>query len=273
MRFLKDCKIRSTEADKIQNVYKINGEDVDFSAVNKTAWDYKSYEFWQLKYGPPQKFGRKIAEKPDFLLEKYSDFFESLENKSLINICGSNGKLAVACACKGAEVTVVDISEDGKRYAEELAQAAGTKIIYDSVDFLLYNSSEKYDIAFSYIGVLHYFSSINDFFKKVSLLVKDGGYYILSDFHPFLKIMFSEKERSEGDYFDSTPFYGNMPYAEYFDNNEEVYPPCIYREYTLTEIINALLENKFEIERFSEIPFKTEKYPCEFIIKARKKRG
>ena len=85
---MKDCKIRSTEADKIQNVYKINGEDVDFSAVNKTAWDYKSYEFWQLKYGPPQKFGRKIAEKPDFLLEKYSDFFESLENKSLINING-----------------------------------------------------------------------------------------------------------------------------------------------------------------------------------------
>ena len=103
-------------------------------------------------------------------------------------------------------------------------------------------------------------------------MVKEGGYFILSDFHPFLKIMYSEKERLQGDYFDSSPFYGDMPYAKYFDNCEDEYPPCIYREYTMSEILNALVENGFEIEHFSEMPFKNEKYPCEFIIKARKRR-
>lgn len=265
--FLEDCKICNMESEKLQNVYQIDGENVDFSVVNKKAWDYKSYEYWKLKYGKPQKLGHEIAANPQLFLKKYLKYFRSFENESILNICGSNGKLAVACACKGAKVTVIDISKDGKRYAEEVAKAAGTNISYVLTDFFSYDSKEEYDVAFSYIGVLHFFSSIHAFFEKVYSLVKEGGYFIFSDFHPFLKIMYSEKERLQGDYFDSTPFYGDMPYAKYFDISEE-YPPCIYREYTMSEIVNALVENGFEIEHFSEIPFKSEKYPCEFIIKA-----
>lgn len=40
----------------------------------------------------------------------------------------------------------------------------------------------------------------------------------------------------------------------------------------MSEIINALVENDFELEHFSEIPFRNEKYPCEFIIKICKRR-
>lgn len=60
------------------------------------------------------------------------------------------------------------------------------------------------------------------------------------------------------------------PMPVFFD--DEDYPKCVYREYTISEIINALIKSKFEIEHFAEIPFNKEKYPCEFIVKARKRR-
>lgn len=269
--FFDNYKKCNSESIKTQNIYQIDGKNINFSDINKKAWEYKSYEYWILKYGSPKKLGMKIAEKPDLFLKKYLDYFENFENESILNICGSYGKLAVACACKGAKVTVIDISKDGKQFAEEMSKGAGITISYVLTDFLIYNSKEKYDIAFSYTGVLHFFCSIHAFFKKVYSLVEEGGYFILGDFHPFLKILYSEKERLYGNYFDSTPFWGDMPYAKFFDKSEE-YPSCVYREYTISEIINALVESGFEIEHFSEIPFKNEKYPCEFIIKARKRR-
>lgn len=47
------------------------------------------------------------------------------------------------------------------------------------------------------------------------------------DFHPFLKIMYSGKERLHGNCSDSIPFYGDMPCAKYFDNCNDEYPRCI----------------------------------------------
>ena len=47
------------------------------------------------------------------------------------NICGSCGKIAVPLAILGAEVTVFDISEDNKRYALEVAEAANVTIHFE----------------------------------------------------------------------------------------------------------------------------------------------
>lgn len=252
------------------NIYLNKGEIINFSDVNKRAWEYKSYEYWVQKYGEPYELGENIATQPNVYLKKYLSCFENFLDASVLNICGSYGKLAVACACKGAKVTVVDISIDGKRFADEMAKGAHVELSYVNSDFMEFESQEKYNVAFSYIGVIHYFSDIQMFFEKTYSMIEDGGYLILSDFHPFLKVLFSEKERSDGDYFDSSPFYGDMPYASFFD--DEDYPKCVYREYTISEIINALIKSKFEIEHFAEIPFNKEKYPCEFIVKARKRR-
>lgn len=245
-------------------------DDTEFTVINKIAWDYKTYEYWCGKYGNPSEFCERIVQNPKQFLIKYLDFFDDLEGKSVLNFCGSNGKLALACTCLGANVTVVDISENGKRYAEEAAESMGIDLNYISADILDYESKNEFDISFSYIGVLHYFKDINKLFEKIYSLTAKGGYYLLSDFHPFLKVMFSEQERINGDYFDSTAFYGDMPYAKYFVDCEEEYPKCLYREYNLSEIINALIKSGFMIERFHELPFTNEKYPCEFIIKVRK---
>lgn len=64
------------------------------------------------------------------------------------------------------------------------------------------------------------------------------------------------------------PFWGDMPYAKYYEN--ENFPKGLYKEHTLSNIINTIIGAGFNICRFDEYPFHDEKIPCKFIIKAKK---
>ena len=70
------------------------------------------------------------------MLRKYVNYFDSYEGIKIANICGSCGKKAIPLALLGAEVTVFDISEDNKRYALEVAEAAGVSIHFEVGDVL-----------------------------------------------------------------------------------------------------------------------------------------
>ena len=61
-------------------------------------------------------------------------------------------------AVLGADVTVFDISEDNKRYAIELSDAAGVQIDYQVCDVLEIDMTQyggAFDVVFFEGGVLH----------------------------------------------------------------------------------------------------------------------
>ncbi len=235
-----------------------------FSDINKKAWDYDTYHYWTKTYGAPEEMAHNIKANPLKYLKWYTNYFGDVSGKSILNICGSNGMLAIALCMLNAELTIVDISEHGKQYATECAKAVPTTLEYVLCDFMDYHTDKLYDISFLYIGIAHYFSDIAMLFRKIYDFTKKGGILLYSDFHPFLKICYGNM-----DYFDSEPFFAEMPYARYYDSEQKAsFPKCIYREYTMSEIINAIIQAGFRLLCFDEKPFKTEKYPCEFVIKA-----
>lgn len=168
------------------------------SKRNKIAWEQRAYEYWNKRYGTPQKLAGQIVENSIAQLKKHKDYFKHIEGKKVANLCGSNGKKAVPIALLGADVTVFDISEENKQYALELAGYAKTIIDYIvtdiyEIDLSAYQS--YFDVLYLEGGILHYFDDIEKLMSILYALLKTDGKMILSDFHPLRKCVLADSKR------------------------------------------------------------------------------
>ncbi len=215
---------------------------MEYSIQNKKAWEYNAYEFWVKQSGTPVDRAKADLEDPVGMLKRYSAYFDTYSGIKIANICGSCGKKAVPLAVLGAEVTVFDISN-------------------------------HFDVVFMEGGVLHYFHDIGQFMYIMYSLLKENGKMICSDFHPFTKIAdILNLEQPAMSYFSEEIFEGEMAHARFFEENvRRQMPKCSYRKYTISEIINSVINSGFTLRRFDEHPAWTnENIPGEFTIVASK---
>lgn len=249
---------------------------VDYSAQNKKAWEYDAYNFWLKQVGSPADLAKRIAADPIKALRRYAAYFEAFEGVRIATICGSCGKKAIPLAMLGAEVTVFDISEDNRRYAMEVADAAGVRLDYQVCDVMEIDMAQFggcFDVVFMEGGILSYFHDLGQFMGIMHGLLKPGGKMICSDFHPFNKITDAlELQQPTMNYFSTDVFEGEMAHARFYDEEtRRNFPKCSYRKYTVSEIINSTLEVGFVLRRFDEHPawVKTD-LPGEFTLIALK---
>lgn len=248
-----------------------------YTDQNKRAWEFNAYDFWCQRCAPGER-AKADMENPIKQLKRYAGYFDCYDGIRVANICGSCGKKAIPLALLGADVTVFDISEDNKRYAMEVAQAAAVKIDFQvcdvlEIDMAIYANS--FDVVFMEGGVLHYFHDLGVFMDIMHSLLKDGGKMICSDFHPFTKILDTLGLQSKTmSYFSTEVFEGEMAHARFFE--EEIrrqMPLCSYRKYTISEIINAVIQSGFQLKQFDEHPaWENPKLPGEFTLVAGKTR-
>lgn len=244
------------------------------SQQNKSAWEFDAYEFWVRHNGMPEESARKAKEAPSPRFERYAPYFNALEGVRVANICGSCGKQAIPLALRGAEVTIFDISEDNRRYAMETAACARVPLrfeVSDVLDIDLKVYGERFDAVFMEGGVLHYFHDLDAFMAVMRGLLVPGGRMILSDFHPFLKISDALNfEQPTMSYFFSGVFEGEMAHARFYDESTRArMPKCLYRKYTLSEIMNTVIGGGFTLLRFDEHPsWVNPDLPGEFTILA-----
>ncbi len=251
------------------------------AVVNKTAWEYRAYEFWNQRHGTPAEKAASIKADPLARFHYHKKYFSNISGKKIANPCGSNGRMAVPLAFVGADVTVFDISEENKRYALELSKEVGVDINYVLCDFCELDINEyggQFDIVFAEGGIIHYFSDIDAFTTILYSITKADGQLILSDFHPYRKInpygstVNSAAEHTDGDYFETKLHNANVAYQSFFEQEEQsLFPKCLCRYYTLSEIINSVISSGFVIKEFLEHPsFEDHKIPEMFTIIANK---
>ncbi|HEX2947895.1 MAG TPA: class I SAM-dependent methyltransferase [Clostridia bacterium] len=247
-----------------------------YTEQNKSAWEYNAYDFWVSQSGTPSERAKNDIENPRAMLKKYSKYFDEIKGLKIANICGSCGKKAIPLSLLGAEVTVFDISEDNKRYACETAAAANTHINYVVEDVMNIDMSTYggyFDIVFMEGGVLHYFFDISGFMVVIKNLLKDGGKMICSDFHPIHKALDVLKLGNQPtDYFSTDIVECEMAHAKFYnDDDRKKFPKCFIRRYTLSEIINTVINTGYSIKSFEEHPAWTDpKLPGEFTLLAEK---
>ena len=248
----------------------------DYSVQNKKAWEYNAYDFWVREVGKPCERAKKILADPVGELKKYAVYFGDYKGIRVANICGSCGKKAVPLAVLGAQVSVFDISKDNEKYALELAAAAGVSLDYvvgDVLEMDMEKYGNSFDAVFMEGGILHYFHDINEFMGLMYALLKPGGRMILSDFHPFTKIMdilnFEQKLPEEG-YFSTEILEYEMAHARFYEEEiRKTMPKCSCRKYTVSRILNAVINSGFVLKQFDEHPAWTNpKFPGEFTVVA-----
>lgn len=249
----------------------------DYSRQHKEAWEFDAYNFWKEHSGTPAERAKEDVENPRKMLRRYADYFDEFEGIKIANICGSCGKKAIPLALLGADVTVFDISEGNKKYAMEVAEEANVDITYEVGDVLeidLGKYGEKFDVVFMEGGILHYFHDIDEFMKIMNKLLKTNGKIICSDFHPFTKISdILNLQQPTMSYFSKEVFEGEMAHARFYEDEIRAkIPKCSYRKYTISEIINSLIDSGFVLEKFDEHPaWENGTLPGEFTAIAIKK--
>ena len=124
---------------------------------------------------------------------------------------------------------------------------------------------------------MHYFHDLEKFFSVLFKILKPNGTLIICDFHPFSRIVSANKiltkeETSEVNYFDSSVQNGDVAYKQYFSESEhDLFPDVMVRHYTLSDIINAVIQAGFNLREFNEHPgWIYKERPGEFTIVAKK---
>lgn len=241
---------------------------------NRRAWEAQAYESWVKAYGTPAEQARTLAADPAHKLRRFLPYLGNVRGKRVANPLGSNGRLAVALALLGAEVTVFDLSEPNRRYALELARAAGVGLEYRVGDFGTVDLSDdagSFDAVAIDHGVLHYFTDLGVFIAKLRLLLKPGGRLVVNEFHPLLKkAVRLENGRPElaGDYFRSAVEPAPVAYAA-FAEEPAALPHCLVRRWTLGETVTAVAQGGFVVEGLLELPDEAVRtLPGSFILYA-----
>lgn len=253
------------------------------SEVNKKAWTYRAYEWWTKYNGSPKDAAKEMIENPQGWLSRHINYLGNVKGKRIANLLGSNGRKGIPLALLGADVTIVDISEENERYALELAKYAGVEIDYvicDLFELDIQKYNNYFDIVYLEGGILHYFDDINKLSNILMRILKNGGKLVLSDAHPIHKILCDKggnliMDGSYGNYFNNELVYGNVAYKTRFPENEQKdFPDCLLRYYTMGEIVTAIAQSGLIISELVEDP-REDKYknlPLSFTLVAYKNK-
>lgn len=227
--------------------------------VNKAAWETKAYQAWVQHHGTPDELARKLKLAPRHPLRYWSKYIGDPSGKKVLNLLGSHGRKAIALALLGAEVTVVDISEENRLYASEVAAAAGVSLNYICSDVLDIPDEETlgpFDIVLMEFGILHYFTDLNSIFSLVSRRLGANGRLMLTDFHPFARAWRTTVtlQHPTGNYFEDTIQEGEIAFAKLLPEEERAeLGKVLTRSWTVGDIISAVASNGLYIRTFEEI--------------------
>lgn len=182
-----------------------------------------------------------------------------VKGKRIANLLGSKGNKAVSFALLEADVTVVDISYENRKYAMKLAQSADVSIDYIVSDVLNIPKEKQlsdFDYVILELGVLHYFVDLKPLFKVIYESLKPGGKLVLRDFHPIVSKLLSVSDRqliANGDYFDTSLMDVNVAYGDLLAKNEQdSLKKNKIRKWTLGEVVTSMVEAELTIRSLEE---------------------
>ncbi|REE68767.1 methyltransferase family protein [Paenibacillus taihuensis] len=225
-----------------------------FARTNKAAWEKKAYQAWVQAHGAPNELAEELKQNYRHLLRYWLKYIGDPKGKRVLNLLGSNGRKAISLALLGADVTVVDISEENRLYATDVAAAAGVDINYICSDALNIPNEERlgeFDIVLMEFGILHYFTDLSSIFAVVHRRLAPDGRYILTDFHPLARALTS------GNYFDDRIKEGEVAFAKLLPEEERAETgKVLVRGWTIGEIISSIAATGLFIRTFEEIPSK-----------------
>jgi SAM-dependent methyltransferase len=220
---------------------------------NRVAWNAGRYAAWVEAIGTPEAEARALVADPRHKVRRLAPYLGDVAGLRIVNVQGSHGRVAVALALLGAEASVIDFAEENRRYALELAAAAGV-----AIDYVLADSIEAdrlglapFDWVVMELGILHYHRDLARFFAVIAALAAPGGRLLLHEFHPVDRKLARAPAGLAPDYFRTDLVEGEVPNPV---GDGRTLGTCAYRLWTLGEIVTAAIDAGWRIDRLDEHP-------------------
>ncbi|MFW5713095.1 MAG: class I SAM-dependent methyltransferase [Brevefilum sp.] len=191
-----------------------------------------------------------------WLPEKILEEVGPVQGLSLLHLQCHFGLDTLAWAREGARATGVDFSPIAIDAALELSDRAEIPARFICTD--IYNLpqvlDETFDIVFTSIGVLCWLKDLNRWAQIIARFLKPGGMFYIMDGHPFL-YTFDDEGRWQ---FQIPYFHNEDPYIwdeggpDYMDPSYISHTPSYEWQWTVSDIINAILGAGLRLEFFNE---------------------
>jgi len=233
----------------------------EMTAVNQEAWNQNNYQALINRFGTPGEAALKLIENPRWRLHPFQKYLpEEMDAKKVLHLLGSNGVKGVSLALLGADVTIVDFSNENRAFANELSNAAGVSIQYIVSDALSISEKviESFDIVLMELGVLHYFIDLKPLATTIKQMLKSEGRFMLHEFHPIsTKLITSngKKHKVTGNYFDPSIHTQSIAFSKHLSEVDHSESQVVYqRRWTLGEVITTFSKEGLVAEVLEEEP-------------------
>ena len=242
----------------IQQFLKSKQDEITLQ--NQKAWNQDQYNDLIERYGEQNELAEKIKKNPEWRLHPFYPYLGDLKNKKVIHLLGSNGIKGTALALLGADVSIVDFSEENAMYAIKLAEAAKVKLEYITGDvFSIKDQMENTaDLVLMELGVLHYFMDLKPLFCMIEKILKQEGRFVLHEFHPIsTKLITSsgKKHNVTGNYFNPSIEELNVAFSKHLSEEKQKNLAKVkQRKWTLGEIITSAAQAGLTIKVLEEEP-------------------
>jgi len=204
-------------------------------------------------------------------INRNGHYHESLEGKNVLCLASGGGQQSIAFALLGANVTVVDFSQEqlDKDKLVALKHQKQLRIVKSDMRELSFCADEEFDIVYQPYSI-NYIPGVDKVFDEVARVLKPGGIYDLMFHNPYVHGSWKdgcwEKEWRTDELWEGKGYPIWQPYKDgapiktvdpnwNFVNQEDkevrIESPQEYR-HTMSTIINGLISRGLEIISYNE---------------------
>lgn len=223
----------------------------DYAKVNRMWWNAVTSIHSRSKLYDLAGFKKGKSSLQSIELEEVGE----VRGKTLLHLMCHFGMDTLSWARKGAIATGADFSDDAITLAKKLSKEINVPAtfvcsdIYELPNIL----HKKFDIIFMSYGVLLWLSNIKKWAKIISHFLKKGGVFYIVELHPFTNIL-SYDFKIAYKYFAKGPHVDDSE-GTYTDWGADIKGNTYVWSYTISDVIDSLINERLKIEFVHEFPF------------------
>ncbi len=187
-----------------------------------------------------------------------------VKGKSLLHLQCHFGLDTLSWSRLGAKCTGVDLSDDAIRLAREINNEL--KLDADFICSNVYDllpggnvptpvlQGKQFDIVFTSYGTIGWLPDLDKWASIISTYLKPGGLFYMADFHPVVWMFDDDFTRIQYHY-DNHELIVTENYGTYTDRNVEIKGKEYGWNHSISELLNALINQGLEIRQFNEFNY------------------
>ncbi|AHY47402.1 Glycosyl transferases group 1 [Rubrobacter radiotolerans] len=198
-----------------------------------------------------------------------------VHGKRLVHLMCNTGGDTLSLAALGAEATGVDLSDRAVERARELSESSGIEARFERGEVYAWLreaavAGRRFDLALASYGVVCWLYDLGLWARGVRDVLAEGGALALVDFHPVSMVFDREWRVAESYYAGGEPLDlpegvgdyvgesgGGLVASGFAEGVREFSNPesCTLYRWGLGEVVSALAEAGFTVERLEEYPY------------------